>query len=158
MILVSGKSLLPVPPARTMPFISSHHTVSARRAIRGTIRENTLPGTNFEAAFAPALSASAARKALHAVGEKVQHAAGFLQLNLHGRRIDQAESAQRNPQLDESVLNGHQMAGGIVADGVLEAQNPFEPNASRRPQRWFVLTCVVAAATVGCFLYFNFWQ
>jgi len=45
-----------------------------------------------------------------------------------------------------------------VADGILEPQNPFEPDAARRPQRWFVLTCVAAAATVGCFLYFNFWQ
>jgi hypothetical protein len=45
-----------------------------------------------------------------------------------------------------------------VADGVLEPQNPFVRDASRRPQRWFVLTCVVATAAVGCFLYFNFWQ
>jgi len=42
-----------------------------------------------------------------------------------------------------------------VADGVLESQNPFEPAAARRPRKWFVLTCVVTGATVGCFLYFN---
>lgn len=45
-----------------------------------------------------------------------------------------------------------------IADTVLEPQNPFEPDATRRPQRWFVLAGVVAAATVGCFVYFNFWR
>jgi hypothetical protein len=45
-----------------------------------------------------------------------------------------------------------------VADGVLEPANPFEPQAVRPPRRWFVLFCLLAALTVGCFVYFNLWQ
>ncbi len=45
-----------------------------------------------------------------------------------------------------------------LADGVLDSPNPFEPTASRRPQRLFVLACLVAAAATASFLYFNFWQ
>ena len=45
-----------------------------------------------------------------------------------------------------------------VADGVLEPRNPFEPQARRRPQKWFVLLSMVVASLVGCFLYFNFWR
>jgi len=45
--------------------------------------------------------------------------------------------------------------GKAVADGVLEPRNPFEPRARRRPQRWFVLLSMVAAALLGSFLYFN---
>lgn len=45
-----------------------------------------------------------------------------------------------------------------VADGTLDPPNPFEPAATRRPQRWFTLACLVAGATTACFLYFNLWQ
>ena len=48
--------------------------------------------------------------------------------------------------------------GKAVADGVLEPRNPFEPQARRRPQRWFVLLAMVGAALSGSFLYFNFWR
>jgi hypothetical protein len=42
-----------------------------------------------------------------------------------------------------------------VADGVLEPANPFERHAARPPRRWFVLFCLLAVLTVGCFVYFN---
>ena len=42
-----------------------------------------------------------------------------------------------------------------VADGVLEPANPFERRAARPPRRWFVLFCLLAVLTVGCFVYFN---
>ena len=42
-----------------------------------------------------------------------------------------------------------------VADGVLEPANPFERQAARPPRRWFVLFCLLAVLTVGCFVYFN---
>jgi hypothetical protein len=48
--------------------------------------------------------------------------------------------------------------GKAVVDVVLESPNPFEPQAARRPQRWFVFVSVMAAALAGSFLYFNFWR
>lgn len=42
-----------------------------------------------------------------------------------------------------------------VADGVLEPANPFERQVARPPRRWFVLFCLLAVLTVGCFVYFN---
>jgi len=42
-----------------------------------------------------------------------------------------------------------------VADGVLDPANPFQPQAARQPRRWFVLFCLLAVLTVGCFVYFN---
>jgi hypothetical protein len=42
-----------------------------------------------------------------------------------------------------------------VADGALEPANPFERHAARPPRRWFVLFCLLAVLTVGCFVYFN---
>jgi len=42
-----------------------------------------------------------------------------------------------------------------VADGVLDSGNPFEPLAVRPPRRWFVLFCLLAVLTDGCFVYFN---
>jgi hypothetical protein len=45
-----------------------------------------------------------------------------------------------------------------VADRILDSPNPFDSMAKRGPQRWFVLVCAAAVATVASFLYFNFWQ
>ncbi len=45
-----------------------------------------------------------------------------------------------------------------VADGVLEPENPFEPQAVRPPRRWFVLLGLLAALAVGCLVYFNLLQ
>ena len=42
-----------------------------------------------------------------------------------------------------------------ICDGVLEAGNPFDGKATRLPQRWFVLFCVLAAMGLGFFFYFN---
>lgn len=45
-----------------------------------------------------------------------------------------------------------------LANRLLEPPNPFEPTSVARPQRWFVLSCVVLLAAVGAILYFNFWN
>ena len=45
-----------------------------------------------------------------------------------------------------------------VAQHLLEPPNPFDPNSSQRPQRWFVLSCIVSLAAVGAVVYFNFWN
>ncbi len=42
-----------------------------------------------------------------------------------------------------------------LAERVLESSNPFEPEAVRPPQRWFVLCCLVTALAAGGFIYFN---
>lgn len=41
---------------------------------------------------------------------------------------------------------------------LLEPPNPFDPNSIQRPQRWFVLSCIVSLAPVGGVVYFNFWN
>jgi hypothetical protein len=48
--------------------------------------------------------------------------------------------------------------GKAVADRLLEPQNPFEPGLVRRPQRWFVLLCIISVAALGGFVYFNVWN
>ena len=45
-----------------------------------------------------------------------------------------------------------------LANRLLEPPNPFEPMPVGRPQRWFVLSCVVLLAAFGAVLYFNFWN
>jgi hypothetical protein len=45
--------------------------------------------------------------------------------------------------------------GKAVTDRVLEPANPFETQASRSPQRWFILFCLLAVLTAACFLYFD---
>jgi hypothetical protein len=45
-----------------------------------------------------------------------------------------------------------------IAAGVLDPENPFEPGAVRRPQKWFVLATAICLLTAGCFVYFNFWR
>jgi len=45
-----------------------------------------------------------------------------------------------------------------VAQHLLEPPNPFDPNSGQKPQRWFVLSCVVSLAAVGAVVYFNFWN
>ncbi len=42
-----------------------------------------------------------------------------------------------------------------VAERVLECRNPFDAEAVRPPQRWFVLCCLLTALAVGGFVYFN---
>jgi hypothetical protein len=42
-----------------------------------------------------------------------------------------------------------------VADEVLDPANPFEPQVRRRPRRWFILFCILAALITGCLMYFN---
>ena len=48
--------------------------------------------------------------------------------------------------------------GKSVADRMLEPQNPFEPGVARKPQRWFVLLCIISVAALGSFVYFNVWN
>jgi hypothetical protein len=48
--------------------------------------------------------------------------------------------------------------GKAVADRLLEPPNPFEPGLIRRPQRWFVLLCIISVAALGAFVYFNVWN
>jgi hypothetical protein len=48
--------------------------------------------------------------------------------------------------------------GKAVADRLLEPPNPFEPGLVRRPQRWFVLLCIISVAALGAFVYFNVWN
>ena len=48
--------------------------------------------------------------------------------------------------------------GKAVKDGVLEAANPFEPQAARPPRRWFVLFSLLTVLAVGCLVYFNLLQ
>lgn len=45
-----------------------------------------------------------------------------------------------------------------VANHLLEPLSPFDANAVRRPQRWFVLSSIVSLAAVGSVVYFNFWN
>jgi hypothetical protein len=45
-----------------------------------------------------------------------------------------------------------------VVNAVLEPANPFEPVATRKPQRWFVLACIVCVGALGTFFYFNCWN
>lgn len=45
-----------------------------------------------------------------------------------------------------------------VVKAVLEPDNPFDPAATRKPQRWFVLACVVSVGALGAFFYFNCWN
>ena len=42
-----------------------------------------------------------------------------------------------------------------VAERLLESRNPFETEAVRSPQRWFVLCCLLTVLAVGGFVYFN---
>ncbi len=42
-----------------------------------------------------------------------------------------------------------------VAECVLEFRNPFDAEAVRPPQRWFVLCCLLTVLASGGFLYFN---
>jgi hypothetical protein len=42
-----------------------------------------------------------------------------------------------------------------VLDAVLEPASPFDYRAARSPKRWFVLSVMLAAAMLGCFIYFN---
>jgi len=48
--------------------------------------------------------------------------------------------------------------GKAVADRLLEPPNPFEPGLVRRPQKWFVLLCIISVAALGSFVYFNVWN
>lgn len=45
-----------------------------------------------------------------------------------------------------------------VADYLLEPRSPLEPNSVRRPQRWFVLSCIISLAAVVAVVYFNSWN
>ena len=45
-------------------------------------------------------------------------------------------------------------AGKAILDCVLESKNPFEEEALRPPQRWFVLWTLLVVLGLGCFLYF----
>jgi hypothetical protein len=45
--------------------------------------------------------------------------------------------------------------GKAVADRLLEPPNPFEPALARKPQRWFVLLCIILVAALGAFVYFS---
>lgn len=59
--------------------------------------------------------------------------------------------------LKESVRNRRDLGlRRAIVDGVLDPENPFEPKAARKPQKWFVLSCVLLLLTVSCFVYFNF--
>jgi hypothetical protein len=44
-----------------------------------------------------------------------------------------------------------------VARYLLEPLSPFDPNSTRRPQRWFVLSGLVSSAALGAVVYFNVW-
>jgi hypothetical protein len=48
--------------------------------------------------------------------------------------------------------------GKAVADRLLEPPNPFEPGLVRRPQKWFVVLCIISVAALGAFVYFNVWN
>jgi hypothetical protein len=45
-----------------------------------------------------------------------------------------------------------------LAQCALEPPNPFDPNAVRRPRRWFVLFSIVSLAAAGAVVFFNFWH
>ena len=42
-----------------------------------------------------------------------------------------------------------------LADEVLDPANPFAPHVRRRPRRWFILLCILAALITACLVYFN---
>lgn len=43
-----------------------------------------------------------------------------------------------------------------VVNMVVQARSPFDPRARRKPRTGVVLAALLLAATVICFLYFNF--
>jgi hypothetical protein len=42
-----------------------------------------------------------------------------------------------------------------LAERIVESRNPFEPEAVRTPQRWFVLCCLLTLLAAFGFVYFN---
>ncbi len=42
-----------------------------------------------------------------------------------------------------------------LAERVLESRNPFDAEAVRPPQRWFVLCCLLTVLAVAGFVYFS---
>jgi hypothetical protein len=42
-----------------------------------------------------------------------------------------------------------------IVNMVLEAPNPFDPTARRKPKAGFLLGTILLAVSVGCFCYFN---
>jgi hypothetical protein len=45
-----------------------------------------------------------------------------------------------------------------LAARICEPQSPFEPQARRRPERWFLLLVVGSIAALSTFVYFNLWN
>ena len=43
----------------------------------------------------------------------------------------------------------------LITDSILESVNPFEPKARRKPQKWFVLACLLTLSAAGSFIFFN---
>jgi hypothetical protein len=45
--------------------------------------------------------------------------------------------------------------GKALADAALDPANPFGQEVARRPQRWFVLFCLLVVVAFGFFIFFN---
>ncbi len=56
------------------------------------------------------------------------------------------ENLKRRPDL--GMVNG-------LAERVLDSRNPFDAEAVRPPQRWFVLGCLLTVLAAGGFVFFN---
>jgi hypothetical protein len=68
-------------------------------------------------------------------------------------------SAKETHAVLEQHLHGRSDLGvwKAISARILEPRNPFEPEPHRRPQRWFAVFLLVAFASTGAVIYFNFW-
>jgi hypothetical protein len=74
-------------------------------------------------------------------------------------RTDQFTAEAVHDALAENLKNRPDLGlRNALAERVLESRNPFEPEAARPPQRWFVLFSLLALLALGCFVYFNLLQ
>ena len=46
-------------------------------------------------------------------------------------------------------------SGHAVLDAMLEPASPFDSKRTRPPKRWVTWLAMLAAAMLGCFMYFN---
>ena len=45
-----------------------------------------------------------------------------------------------------------------VRNLVMDPKNPFEPESTRKPRRWFVISLISGMAAIVVFSYFNMWN
>jgi hypothetical protein len=70
--------------------------------------------------------------------------------------IDRATSKSVYGILRQYLSNRPDLGiGKATSDAVLDPANPFDPRATRKPRRWFVLFVLLGGTLGACFAYFN---